>query len=66
MITLDVDRKNWTVILAPPVRMDFRDLTEPMLKPGTTITVQGFVNRRTPGELRAEIITIGKRSFDLR
>jgi len=66
VLTLDVDRKNWTVILAPPVRMDFRDLTEPLLKPGTTVSVQGFVSRRNAGELRAEIITIGKRSFDLR
>lgn len=66
VLTLDVDRRIWTVILAPPVRMDFRDLTEPMLKPGTTVSVQGFVSRRNAGELRAEIIRIGKRSFDLR
>ena len=66
VMTLDVDRKNWTVILAPPVRMDFRDLTEPMLKPGTTVSVRGLVHSRIPGELRAETITIGKRSFDLR
>src|SRR5687768_9836767 len=66
VLTLDVDRKNWTVILAPPVRMDVRDLTEPMLKPGTTVSVQGFASRRNSSELRAEIITIGKRSFDLR
>ena len=66
VITLDVDGKNWTVILAPPVRMDFRDLTEPMLKPGTTVSVRGFAHSRIAGELRAEIITIGKRSFDLR
>jgi hypothetical protein len=66
VVTLDVDRTPWTVILAPPVRMDFRDLTEQMLKPGVTVSVQGFVSKRTPGELRAEVIAIGQRSFDLR
>ena len=54
------------VILAPPVRMDFRGLTEPMLKPGVAVNVEGFVSRRTSNELRAEVILIGKRTFDLR
>ena len=66
VITLDVDGKTWTVILAPPVRMDFRGLTEPMLKPGVAVTVDGFVSRRTGNELRAEQLSIGKRTFDLR
>ena len=66
VITIDVDKKPWTVILAPPVRMDFRALTEQMLKVGTPVSVQGFVSRRTPSELRAETITLGQRSFDLR
>ena len=66
IVTLDVDRKPWTVILAPPVRMDFRDSPEPMLKPGVTVSVQGFVSKRTPGELRAEVLAIGQRSFELR
>ena len=65
-MTLDVNGKTWTVILAPPVRMDFRDLTEQMLKPGETVTVEGFVSKRTSSELRAELISIGQRSFDLR
>ena len=66
VITLDVDGKTWSVILAPPVRMDFRGLTEPMLKPGVAVNLEGFVSRRTSNELRAEVITIGKRTFDLR
>ena len=66
VITLDIDRTTWTVILAPPVRMDFRGLTEPMLKPGAPVSVEGFVRRGTSNELRAETITLGTRSFDLR
>ena len=66
VITIDVDGKTWTAILAPPVRMDFRGLTEPMLKPGVAVGVEGFVSRRTSNELRAEVISVGKRAFDLR
>ena len=66
VITLDIDAKTWTIILAPPVRMDFRGLTEQMLKPGVAVNVEGFVSRRTSNELRAELISIGKRTFDLR
>jgi hypothetical protein len=66
IITLDAPGKTWTVILAPPVRMDFRDLTEQMLKPGVTVTVSGFASKRISTEFRAELISIGKRSFDLR
>jgi hypothetical protein len=46
--------------------MDFRNLTEPMLRPGVQVSVQGFPSRRTSDELRAETITIGKQLFDLR
>jgi hypothetical protein len=66
VITLDADGKAWTVILAPPVRMDFRGLTEPMLKAGVAVSVEGFVSRRTATELRAELLSVGKRTFDLR
>jgi hypothetical protein len=65
-MTMTVDGKAWTVILAPPVRMDFRGLTEPMLKPGVAVTVHGFPHKRTSDELRAETITVGKQTFDLR
>jgi len=65
-VTLEVDKKTWNVILAPPVRMDFRGLTEDMLKPGTTVSVEGFPGRRAADEVRAETITVSGRSFDLR
>lgn len=64
--TIDADGKTLTVVLAPPVRMDFRGLTEEMLKPGVAVTVEGFVSKRTPTEVRAETLTVGKRSFDMR
>jgi hypothetical protein len=30
------------------------------------VTIEGFVSKRTPTEVRAEILTVAKRSFDLR
>ena len=66
IVTMEIDRKTWTVILAPPVRMDFRGLTEQLLKPGAPVSVRGFISKRASDEVRAETITIGQRSFDLR
>jgi len=66
VVTLDVERTNRTIILAPPVRMDFRGLTAEMLKPGATVIVEGLASKRSPDELRAELITVGGRTFDLR
>ena len=39
---------------APPVRMEFRNLTEDMLKPGVAVAVEGFPSKRTADELRAD------------
>ena len=66
LITMEANQKTWTVILAPPVRMDFRGLTEDMLKPGVAVSIEGFVSKRDANEVRAATITVGKRSFDLR
>ena len=37
-----------------------------MLKPGVVVTIEGFVSKRTSNEVRAEMLTVGKRSFELR
>ncbi len=60
------DKSTVSVVLAPPVRMDARNLTEEMLKRGVTITVQGFPSKQIKGEVRAETLTIGTREFELR
>ena len=65
-MTIDSGGRTLTVILAPPVRMDFRGLTEDMLEPGVSVAVEGFQSRQTRDEVRAETITIHKRTFDLR
>ncbi len=54
------------VVLAPPVRMDFRGLTAEELKTGVTVTVSAAPHKTTANEFRAETITLGNRTFDLR
>jgi len=58
--------KTWTVILAPPSRMERRGLDKAMLKPGATATVEGYANRDKPEEMRAERITIEGKTIELR
>jgi len=65
-VDLDVNGKLWHVVLAPTSRMEARGLTREMLKAGTKATVVGYANRQTPTELRAERITIGNKTTELR
>jgi len=65
-IRLAVPGKTWTAVLAPPSRMEARGLDKALLKPGTTATVVGYPNRSKPEELRAERITVGGKTVELR
>jgi Family of unknown function (DUF6152) len=58
--------KSWTAVLAPPSRMTTRGLTEEMLKTGTSATVVGYPHRKIADEMRAERITIGEKTVELR
>jgi hypothetical protein len=65
-VRLAVPGKTWTVVLAPPSRMEARGLAKDALKPGATATVEGYPNRTKPDELRAERITVGGKTIELR
>ena len=65
-VTLDVPGKTWTVVLAPPSRMERRGLEKGMLKPGASVTVEGYPNRDKPEELRAERIIVNGKTIELR
>ena len=65
-VKLQTPDKTWLVVLAPPSRMENRGLPREMLKPGTTATVVGYPNRSDPGEMRAERVTIGDKTTELR
>src|SRR5690606_41081860 len=55
-VRLKTADKTWTVVLAPPSRMENRGLTQDMLKVGNQASVVGYQNRNKPEELRAERI----------
>lgn len=65
-IRLDAAGKVWNVVLAPPSRMQARGLPRAELKPGATATVVGYPNRNKPDEMRAERITLGDKTVELR
>ncbi|CAM3100615.1 hypothetical protein BZK31_13300 [Pseudomonas floridensis] len=65
-IDLKTSDKTWTVVLAPPSRMENRGLTQAMLATGTPAKVVGYPNRSKPEELRAERITINGKTVELR
>jgi uncharacterized protein DUF6152 len=65
-VNLDVAGKVWRVVLAPPTRMENRGLPRAMLKAGATATVVGYPHRTETDELRAERITVGAKTTELR
>lgn len=65
-IRLETPGKTWLCVLAPPSRMESRGLAKDALKPGASATIEGYANRGKPGEMRAERITAGGKSVELR
>jgi len=65
-VWLEAPGKKWLCVLAPPSRMENRGLTKAMLAPGTTVTLEGYPNRSKPEEMRAERITVGDKTVELR
>lgn len=67
-VTLQLESadKVWTAVLAPPSRMQRRGLAPTALKVGETVTLVGYAHRGESNEMRAEQITIGKQTVELR
>src|SRR5688572_22296740 len=65
-IRFEAPGKTWSVVLAPPSRMENRGLQKEWLKPGATATVEGYPNRNKPEEMRAERIIINGKTIELR
>ncbi|MBP2299210.1 DUF6152 family protein [Azospirillum picis] len=66
MLNLQSDGKLWHVVLAPPARMTARGLPEGSVQAGQTVTVVGYASKSDPTELRAERITAGGKTVELR
>lgn len=64
--TLKTDDATWNVILAPPGRMESRGLSKEMLVAGASAQVEGYVHLDDKSEMRAERITIGGKTVELR
>lgn len=65
-VRLEAADRTWHVVLAPPSRMSARGLPSTTLKPGTQAEVVGYANRNKTEEMRAERITIGGKTIELR
>lgn len=66
MLKFESEGKTWTVVLAPPSRMESRGLPESMLKEGVSATIVGYPHLKIKDEMRAERITIGEKTTELR
>jgi len=69
IIKLQVDEgkgKTWLAYLAPPSRMDSRGFKKDALKVGASATLVGYPHKTTADEMRAERITIGGQTIELR
>jgi hypothetical protein len=65
-VRLATPGKTWNVVLAPPSRMERRGLEKGALKPGGSVTVEGYPNRDKPEEMRAERISVNGKTVELR
>jgi len=65
-VQLETAGKTWLVVLAPPSRMSARGLPATDLKTGAKAEVVGYQNRNKPEEMRAERITVGGKTVELR
>ena len=58
--------KTWVAVLAPPSRMENRNLPRKILTSGTEVVLVGYPSRKDSEEMRAERITINGRTVELR
>ena len=65
-LVIEVEGTRWDVILAPPSRMISRGLTPESIATGETVTVEGYPKRDGTSEMRAERITAGGKTVELR
>jgi Family of unknown function (DUF6152) len=66
MVVVAQENRKWDAVLAPPFRMSARGLEPDMIKPGTTVTLEGYPSTRVETEMRAERIVVGGKTFELR
>lgn len=65
-VSIEHEGKTWEIVLAPPSRMSARGLEAADIAVGKTVKVEGYPSTRTATELRAERITAGPKTVELR
>ena len=65
-VRLETAGKTWLVVLAPPSRMQARGLAPEAIARRQTVTVVAYPNKAKPEEARAERITAGGKTVELR
>jgi hypothetical protein len=65
-VVVSYQDKPWEAVLAPPFRMTARGLQPDMLKPGTTVTLEGYPSTRVATEMRAERLMAEGKTYELR
>jgi len=63
---LEAEGKTWHIILSPPSRMEARGLPATTIKVGEQASVEGYVSKSDPDELRAERVSHGEKTIELR
>ena len=62
----DDSTRTWLAVLAPPSRMTRRGLPADSVRVGATARLYGYPHKEVPDEMRAERITFGDRTTELR
>jgi hypothetical protein len=65
-VVIAINNQNWDVVLAPVSRMEARGLARADIAVGRTVTVVGYPKRDGTREMRAERITAGGKTVELR
>jgi hypothetical protein len=65
-IVITIEGKSWDVVLAPISRMEARGLKAEDIAVGKTVTVEAYPRSDGTAEMRAERITAGGKTVELR
>ncbi|MBD3884507.1 hypothetical protein IFO70_22450 [Phormidium tenue FACHB-886] len=66
VVQLQTADRLWLAVLAPPTRLQSRGLPQTALEVGQTVSLVGYPHRAEPNEMRAERITVGEQTVELR
>jgi len=66
LVTVRSGEKTWTVTLAPTSRMSSRGASQNMIAVGKNISAYGYPSTVEKDEIRAERITVGGKTFEMR